>query len=51
MVGVLRRLNRSSLLEEYPNLAAHVLRGEARPAFERAFEYQLAVNTRKDSAP
>jgi len=51
MVGVLRRLNRSGLLEEYPNLAAYVLRGEARPAFKRAFECQLAFNTRKDAAP
>jgi glutathione S-transferase len=27
----------SGLLEEYPNLAAYVFRGEARPAFKRAF--------------
>jgi glutathione S-transferase len=43
MVVVLRRLNGSGLLEEYPNLAAYVARGEARPAFRRAFEAQLAV--------
>lgn len=43
MVMVLRRLNGSGLLEEYPNLAAYVARGEARPAFKRAFEAQLAV--------
>jgi glutathione S-transferase len=45
MVQVLRRLNRSSLIEEYPNLRAYVARGEARPAFKRAFDAQLAVFT------
>ncbi|MFD2053920.1 glutathione S-transferase family protein [Mesorhizobium calcicola] len=43
MVGVLRRLNGSGLLD--PNLAAYVARGEARPAFKRAYEAQLAVFT------
>ncbi|AJQ94508.1 glutathione S-transferase family protein [Gynuella sunshinyii] len=43
MVQVLRRLNGSGILEEYPNLAAYVARGEARPAFKRAFAAQLAV--------
>ncbi|WP_413992865.1 glutathione S-transferase family protein [Labrys okinawensis] len=43
MVSVLRRLNRSGLLDEYPNLSAYVVRGEARPAFRRAFDAQLAV--------
>jgi glutathione S-transferase len=43
--GVLRRLNRSGLLAEYPNLSAYVARGEARPAFRRAFDAQLAVAT------
>jgi glutathione S-transferase len=43
MVSVLRRLKGSGLLEDYPNLAAYVARGEARPAFERAFAAQLAV--------
>jgi glutathione S-transferase len=47
MVQVLRRLNESSLLEEYPNLCAYVSRGEARPAFKRAFEAQLSVFTGK----
>lgn len=37
MVQVLRRLNGSGLLDDYPNLAAYVTRGEARPAFRRAF--------------
>jgi glutathione S-transferase len=45
MVTVLRRLNASRLLEEYPDLSAYVARGEARPAFRRAFDAQLAVFT------
>ena len=45
MVTVLRRLGGSGLLDEYPNLAAYVARGEARPAFQRAFAAQLAVFT------
>ncbi len=45
MVTVLRRLNGSGLLEEFPNLSAYVARGEARPAFKRAFDAQLAVFT------
>ena len=43
MVSVLRRLNTSGLLEKYPNLSAYVARGQARPAFKRAFDAQLAV--------
>ncbi len=45
MVEVLRRLSGSGLLDAYPNLAAYVARGEARPAFKRAFAAQLAVFT------
>ncbi len=45
MVTVLRRLNGSGLLDEYPKLAAYVGRGEARPAYQRAFDAQLAVYT------
>jgi glutathione S-transferase len=45
MVTVLRRLDGSGLLEDYPNLFAYVARGEARPAFKRAFDAQLAVFT------
>jgi len=45
MVGVLLRLKASGLLDEFPNLAAYVARGEARPAFRRAFDAQLAVFT------
>jgi len=44
MVSVLLRLRPSGLLDEYPNLAAYVARGEARPAYRRAFAAQLAVN-------
>ena len=44
MVSVLLRLRASGLLGEYPNLSAYVARGEARPAYKRAFEAQLAVN-------
>jgi glutathione S-transferase len=44
-VDVLRRLGGSGLLEELPNLASLVARGEARPAFKRAFAAQLALFT------
>ena len=36
MVSVLLRLRPSGLLDEFPKLAAHVARGEARPAYQRA---------------
>lgn len=45
MVTVLRRLESSGLLDEYPNLSAYVERGKARPACKRAFDAQLAVFT------
>jgi len=45
MVTVLRRLESSGLLDEYPNLSAYVARGKARPAYKRAFDAQLAVFT------
>lgn len=44
MVSVLLRLRASGLLDEYPTLAAYVARGEARPAYRRAFAAQLAIN-------
>jgi glutathione S-transferase len=44
MVHVLLRLRPSGLLDEYPTLAAYVARGEARPAYQRAFAAQLAIN-------
>ena len=49
MINVLRRPSALALLAEFPNLAAYVARGEARPAFKRAFDAQLAVFT--DRAP
>jgi glutathione S-transferase len=45
MVSVLLRLKGSGILEEYHNLCAYVARGEARPAYKRAFDAQLAVFT------
>jgi glutathione S-transferase len=47
MVSVLLRLKSSGLLDEFPNLAAYLARGEARPAYRRTFHAQLAVNTGK----
>jgi glutathione S-transferase len=44
MVSVLLRLRPSGLLDEFPQLAAYVARGEARPAYERAFAAQWAIN-------
>jgi glutathione S-transferase len=44
MVSVLLRLRPSGLLNEFPSLAAYVARGEARPAYQRAFAAQLAIN-------
>ncbi|MBB6469305.1 glutathione S-transferase [Aminobacter lissarensis] len=45
MVMVLRRLEGDGIVEDYPNLAAYVARGQARPAYKRAYEAQLAVFT------
>jgi glutathione S-transferase len=44
MVSVLLRLRPSGLLDEFPTLAAYVAHGEARPAYERAFAAQWAIN-------
>jgi glutathione S-transferase len=44
MVSVLLRARPSGLLDEFPSLAAYAARGEARPAYQRAFAAQLAVN-------
>jgi glutathione S-transferase len=49
MVSVLLRARPSGIFDEFPNLAAYLARGEARPAYQRAFAAQLAVNTRKPS--
>jgi glutathione S-transferase len=47
MVTVLLRLKGSAMLDKYPNLSAYLARGEARPAYKRAFDAQLAVYTGK----
>jgi glutathione S-transferase len=44
MVSVLLRLRMSGILDEFSRLAAYVARGEARPAYQRAFAAQLAIN-------
>ena len=49
MVTVLRRLSASGLLADFPNLSAYVARAEARPAYQRAFDAQLAVFTAASS--
>jgi glutathione S-transferase len=50
MITVLRRLDGTGVLENYPTLAAYIARGEARPAYKRAFAAQLAVFTGKPAA-
>jgi glutathione S-transferase len=50
MVSVLLRLRPSGLLDEFPTLAAYVARGEARPAYERAFAAQWAINAHHSQA-
>ncbi|WP_431320292.1 glutathione S-transferase family protein [Rhizobium sp. YTU87027] len=49
MVSVLLRVKGSGMLDDYPNLSAYVARGEARPAYKRAFAAQLAVFTAASS--
>ena len=44
MVSVLLRVRASGILGEFPTLAAYVARGEARPAYQRAFAAQYAIN-------
>jgi glutathione S-transferase len=44
MIVVLQRLKPSGMLNEFPIVAAYVARGEARPAYQRAFAAQLAIN-------
>ena len=43
IVAVLRQLRHTDLVGKFPNLAALVARGEARPAFQRALADQLSV--------
>jgi glutathione S-transferase len=49
MVSVLLRLRPSGILDEYSSLAAYVARGEARPAYQRAFAAQAMLNAGKPS--
>jgi glutathione S-transferase len=44
MVSVLLRFRVTGLLDQFPVLAGYVARGEARPAYRRAFAAQLAIN-------
>jgi glutathione S-transferase len=50
MVSVLLRLRPSGMLDEFPVLAAYVARGEARPAYKRAFAAQWAINAPEPQA-
>jgi glutathione S-transferase len=50
MVSVLLRLRPSGVLDEFPALADYVARGEARPAYQRAFAAQWAINARPSRA-
>ena len=45
MVSVLLRSKAAGILDKYQSLLAYVARGEARPAYKRAFAAQLAVFT------
>jgi glutathione S-transferase len=45
MVSVLLRLRPAGILDEFSRLAAYAARGEARPAYQRAFAAQRAFNT------
>jgi glutathione S-transferase len=50
MVSVLLRLKPSGILDEFPSLAAYAARGEARPAYKRAFAAQWAINAGQPAA-
>jgi glutathione S-transferase len=50
MVSVLLRLRPSGILNEFSSLAAYVSRGEARPAYQRAFAAQLAINAKPEAS-
>ena len=43
MVSVLLRAKALQMVDEYPNLAAYVARGEARPAYKRSYDAQAAA--------
>jgi glutathione S-transferase len=46
MTSVLRILRNTDLVEQRPSLAGYRARGEARPAFQRALEAQMAAFAR-----
>jgi glutathione S-transferase len=49
-VSLLLRLKSSGILNEFRNLAGYVARGEARPAYQRAFAARAAIDTAKPPA-
>lgn len=51
LVSVLRQLRGTGILDAFPNIAALVKRGEARPAFQRALADQLAVFAANEPQP
>ena len=51
LVTVLRQLRSGKTVAQFPNLAALVARGEARPAFQRALADQLEVFAKNQPEP
>jgi glutathione S-transferase len=51
MITVLRFLRHTDLVEQVPNVAAYVKRGEARPAFQHALSDQLAAYAENQPQP
>lgn len=51
LVTVLRFLNHTNMVAEFPNLATYQKRGESRPAFRRALKDQLAIFAANKSQP
>ena len=51
MVSVLLRMRPSGILDGFPRLAAYVARGEARPAYRRAYDAQAALYGGKPLPP
>ena len=51
LVTVLRQLRGMGIVENFPNLAALVARGEARPAFQRGLSDQLSVFAENKPVP
>lgn len=51
MIMVLRRLEGTDIVEEFPLLSAYMARGMARRAYRRAFAAQRAVFTNSHTNP